>query len=62
MGSHGMCFEDYEASLSNYLQPSISTLSTVTTWPYTGLPGMPPVEFVNYIGRNVVVALKVVQL
>ena len=28
-----------EASLSNYLQPLISTLSTVATWPYTGLPG-----------------------
>ena len=29
-------------SLSNYLHPSISTLSAVATWPYTGLPGTPP--------------------
>ena len=39
------CFEDLEVLLSNYLQPLISTLSTVPTWPYTGLPGAPP----NYV-------------
>ena len=42
-------------SLSNYLQPSTSTLSTVVTWLPTGLPGT--TEFKN-IGRNVVAVSK----
>ena len=48
------CIEDYKALLSNYLQPLISTLSTITTWLPTGLLGC-ATKFEN-IGRNVVVA------
>jgi len=36
------CFEDLEASLSNYLQPLTSTLSTVARWLLIGLPGVSP--------------------
>jgi len=35
-----LCFEDLEASLSNYLQPSTFTLTTVSRWLLTSLPGV----------------------
>ena len=50
------CFEDKEASLSNYLKPGHRSL-TVATWLLTSLLDAPP-----NVGRNVVVASKSGQL